>query len=96
MTRRGRPRGALGPEALATLSLASARPVTYLDLHREIGLSRVQAIETVRRGRRDGWLIDAGSTRIPGSYKPVVQVKAQPTLDSPPLVTIAHLLATHF
>lgn len=76
MTRRGRPRGALGPEALATLSLASVRPVTFFDVHREVGLSRAHAIDTVRRGRRDGWLVDAGTTRLPGVPRPVVRVTA--------------------
>lgn len=94
MTRRGRPRGALGPAARAALLLASERAVTYIDVRQVVGLSRRQAIETVRRGRRDGWLETVGETRLPGVAKPVALVVAtRDAARDQALDLIHHLLA---
>jgi hypothetical protein len=80
MTRRGRPSGSLGPESLATLALASTRTVTFLDVHAELQLSRAHAKETVRQGRRDGWLVVVGTERSPGAMRPVMRVRAAQAL----------------
>lgn len=76
MRSRGRPRGALGDVAIATLELAARRAVTFVDVHRELGLSRRQAIQTVHRGRRDGWLREIGKVELADTPRPVVCVVA--------------------
>jgi hypothetical protein len=93
MTARGRPRGSLGPESRAALSLAAERAVTYMDVHRELQLSRRHASQIVRQGRRDGWLMVVGSARLPGALRPVLQVRAAPATVEAKLDALADLAA---
>lgn len=76
MTRRGRPLKSFGSISSAVLSLASDRPVTSLDVARELRLSVSQARFTVSRLRTGGHLQVQSLVRIAGSDKPLHQFVA--------------------
>lgn len=76
MTRRGRPRTKLGAISEAVLTLAAARPITSLDVARELQLSRQMARSVVSRLHSIGHVREEAMLRLPGIKRPVRQVVA--------------------
>jgi len=76
MTRRGRPRTKLGAISEAVLTLAAARPITSIDVARELQLSRPMARDVVSRLHSIGHLRQSAMLRLPGIKRPVRQVVA--------------------
>lgn len=75
MTRAGRP---LGEFCTRALQLASSRPVTYLDLHVELGLSRRDASNTIHNLLRLDHAFEVDRRMVPGARKPVPAIAAKP------------------
>ena len=75
MTRAGRP---LGEFCTRALQLATSRPVTYLDLHLELGLSRRDASNTVHNLLRGEHAFELERRMVPGARKPVPVITAKP------------------
>jgi hypothetical protein len=78
MTRIGRPRGALSEISTRALALASERPVSYRDLHLELGLSRRDASLTLSNLLRAQAVVVIDRQMVPGARKPVPVVTAAP------------------
>lgn len=76
MTRQGRPRSSLGLISEAVLTLAATRPVTSLDVARELQLSRPVARSTITRLHSIGHLRAVGQVRIDGGTRPLRQLVA--------------------
>jgi hypothetical protein len=73
MTRSGRP---LGEIAAQCLRLASAQPVTYLDIAAQLQLSRRDASLTVYRMAQRGQLVEEQRVLVSGARKPVPVYRA--------------------
>lgn len=78
MTRLGRPSGTLGEVGARALELATARPISYRDLHLELGMSRQVASYTLRNLLAAGHVEEVSRAQVPGARKPVPVVRAKP------------------
>lgn len=78
MSRLGRPAGSLGEFGARALELAAARPVSYRDLHLELGMSRRAASYTLSNLLSAGHVQFVSRTQVPGARKPVTVVRARP------------------
>ena len=78
MTRLGRPRGSIGDFGARALELATSRPVSYYDLHCELGMSRAVASYTLRNLLAAGHVEEITRAQVPGARKPVPVVRAKP------------------
>lgn len=73
MTRTGRP---LGDIATQCLRLASAQPITYLDIAAQLQLSRRDASAAVYRMAQRGQLVEEQRVLVSGARKPVPVYRA--------------------
>lgn len=80
---RRRPFRPLGDIARMTLSLASDREVTCVDVARELQLSRGHASDTLCRLRASGYVVEVERRLVEGVRKPVPVVRATTEPDAP-------------